>query len=100
VGSEKDVDMYLTFSGIGELEESDFELISFSLNGNELATGNAAGGSLGCEMGPIVQNIIVPGPYRLNKNENYTFFIDFTTNDQLYHVGCYYQINLSFIEIN
>jgi hypothetical protein len=99
VGS-KDVDMYLTFSGIGELEDPDFELISFSLNGNELATGNAAGGDLGCEMGPIVQNIIVPGPYRLNKNENYTFFIDFTTNDQFYHVGCYYQINLSFVEIN
>ena len=100
VGSEKDVDMYLTFSGIGELEQSNFELISFSLDDNVLATGNAAGGGLGCEMGPIVQNIIIPGPYRLEKNTSHTFLIDFTTNDQFYHVGAYYQINLSFVEVS
>jgi len=38
----------------------------------------------------------VPGPYKLTKGSKYVFEVDFTTNDGLFHVDCYYQVNISF----
>jgi hypothetical protein len=99
VGSAYDAIMTLSFDGIGELEEPEFELISFTLDGDLIADGHAAGGDLGCAVGPIIPNFIIPGPYTLPKNTFHTFEINFTTNDELYHVGSYYQINISFTEI-
>jgi hypothetical protein len=86
----------LDFEGIGELEESNYELISFKLDGTLLAKGNAPGGNLECEMGPIVESVIVSGPYLLSAGTVHTLLINFTTNDPLFHVDSYYQINLSF----
>ena len=85
----------LDFLGIGELEAPTYELIKFYLDGVEVANGHAAGGDLECEMGPIVETVLVPGPYLLLANTTYTFFIDFTTNDGLFHVGAYYEVDLS-----
>jgi hypothetical protein len=95
----KDVNMFLQFSGIGEYQDPNYELISFYLNGILLASGNAAGGQLGCANGPIIQQIFEQPPYFLQKNTTYVFFIDFTTNDGLFHIGCFYQIDLSFLEL-
>jgi hypothetical protein len=86
----------LDFEGIGELELSNYELISFRLDGTLLARGNAPGGDLEWEMGPIVETVIVPAPYLLEAGTVHTLLINFTTNDPLYHVNSYYQINLSF----
>jgi hypothetical protein len=91
-----DVDMDLDFEGVGELQAANYEKISFELDGTEVANANAAGGNLGCQMGPVVKNYVVAPPYRLNANTSYTFFIDFTTNDELFHVGSYYEIDISF----
>lgn len=94
-----DVDMDLDFEGIGELEASAFEKISFDLNGTEVARANAAGGGLGCAMGPVVKTFITAPPYRLNANTTHTLFIDFTTADANYHVGAYYEVDLSFTNV-
>lgn len=94
-----DVDMGLDFEGIGELMAANFEKISFELDGVEVARANAAGGGQPCAMGPVVKTFITPPPYRLNANTSYTFFIDFTTNDELYHVGAFYEVDLSFANV-
>jgi hypothetical protein len=91
----------LNFSGIGERQDANFELIKFTLNGGtysnvQLARANAPGGGLGCAAGPVVQTYLVIPPYLLIANTVYTFKIDFTTNDNLYHVGAYYEVLLNF----
>jgi hypothetical protein len=93
------VNMGLSFQGIGELEEPDFEKITFSLDGVEIARANAAGGSLGCQMGPVVQTFTQAPPYLLLANSVHTLFIDFTTNDPLFHLGSFYEVDLTFVEI-
>lgn len=89
-----DVNLNLSFEGEGELQAPNYELIKFYLNNLLLADGHAAGGNLGCQTGPIISTIHQPGPYLLLANTTYTFLIDFTTNDQLYHNGAYYTCNL------
>jgi hypothetical protein len=55
-------------------------------------------------MGPVIKEYIIPPPYLLNKNTNYQFRVEFDSGDGLYHVGSFYQIDLSFspdeIDIN
>lgn len=94
-----DVDMGLDFEGVGEGQAAAFELISFELDGTEVARANAAGGGLGCTMLPVVKTFVTSPPYRLNANTQYTFFIDFTTADALFHVGAYYEVDLSFTPV-
>jgi len=94
-----DVDMGLDFEGIGELEAPNFEKIEFELDGVQVARAQAAGGSLQCAMGPVVKTFVTPPPYRLNANTSYTFFINFTTNDALFHNGAYYEVDLSFTNV-
>jgi hypothetical protein len=91
--------MGLSFIGIGELEAPDYEKIVFYLDSVEVANAHAAGGSLGCAMGPVVETFVVPSPYFMAAGTTHTLFIDFTTNDGLYHAGAYYEINLSFITV-
>jgi hypothetical protein len=91
----------LDFTGIGELQQPDYEKIKFILNGGtysnvELANAHAAGGGQGCNMGPVVKTYLVAPPYLLIAGTVYTFKIDFTTNDNLYQVGAYYEVNLKF----
>jgi hypothetical protein len=95
----KDVYMGLDFDGIGELQASQFEIIKFSLDGVQIADAHAAGGNLGCAMGPVVKTFTQPSPYFLAANSVHTLFIDFTTADPLFHVGAYYEVQLSFTEI-
>jgi hypothetical protein len=95
VGSS-DVNMALDFEGIGELQDPNFENIKFTLDDVEVANAHAAGGGKGCMMGPVVKTYNVPSPYFLNANTTHTLFIEFTTSDSQYHVGAYYEINLSF----
>ena len=94
-----DVDMGLDFEGIGELEAPNFEKIEFELDGVQVARAQAAGGGQQCAMGPVVKTFVTPSPYRLNANTSYTFFINFTTNDALFHNGAFYEVDLSFTNV-
>jgi hypothetical protein len=94
-----DVNMGLDFEGVGELQDPNFEKISFTLDGLEVAKANAAGGQLGCAMGPVVKTFTQAPPYFLAANTVHTLFIDFTTNDAAFHVGAFYEVDLSFTEI-
>jgi hypothetical protein len=94
-----DVNMGLDFNGIGELQASQFEIIKFNLDGVKIADAHAAGGNLGCVMGPVVKTFTQAPPYFLAANSVHTLFIDFTTADPLFHVGAFYEVNLSFTEI-
>lgn len=95
---KKRVIMDLDFEGIGELEASNFELIEFYLDGILIADAHAAGGGLDCTaFGPVVKSYIIPPPYILEPNTTHVLYVTFTTNDEYYHVGCYYQIDLDFI---
>lgn len=91
------VNMGLSFQGIGELEQSDYEKITFSLDGVQIANANAAGGGLQCQMGAVIQTFTQAPPYLLLANTVHTLFINFTTNDPLYHVGAFYEVDLTFV---
>ena len=91
-----DTNLNIDFQGVGELEAAAYDVISFRLDGTQLANGHAAGGSLGCEIGPIIETVLVPGPYLLLAGTVHTLLINFSTNDPLFHVSSYYQVNLSF----
>lgn len=94
-----DVNMGLSFNGIGELKDPDFEKIVFKLDNVQIADAHAAGGGINCGMGAVVQTFVTPPPYLLLANSVHTLFIDFTTNDELHHVGAFYEVNLTFVEI-
>ena len=91
-----DTNLSLTFTGVGELQSPSYDVIEFRLDGIKLADGHAAGGNLGCAVGPIVQTTYVPGPHLLLANTVHTLLINFSTNDSLYHVNSFYNIDLSF----
>jgi hypothetical protein len=91
-----DTYLHLSFSGLAELQDTNYENLSFYLDGTLLASATSQNLNQGCAMGPVIQNIIVPGPYFLSAGTTHTLFIDFTTNDPLFHVGSYYEICLNF----
>ncbi len=90
--------MTVNWSGLGETQDPNFELMSLHVNGQLVGSGHAPGGTQGCAgMGPIVssppppqQVLLTPGPH--------TLFIDATTNDPLYHFGAWYRFDLTFEE--
>lgn len=86
----------LDIVGIAELQSENFELMTVALDGEQVITATATGLGLGCEMGSSQLTKIVPGPYVLDPGEH-AFPIDFTTNDPLFHVGAFYELNLNFI---
>jgi len=56
-----------------------------------LASATSAGGGSGCEMGPADQTYFINPPYKLIRNKQYKLKINFTSGDELFHVGSYYQ---------
>lgn len=92
-------------SGIAEYQNAAYELMSLYINQDSLPATKlvtASGRELGAgcsQFGPPDQIIHVPPPYTLNSNTTYHFSLDFTTNDPLYHVGCYYECSLNFQRI-
>jgi hypothetical protein len=96
VGSSP-VSMYIYFEGVGEKQDANFERITFTLDGTLVAKANAPGGGQGCVMGPVIKQFIVAQPYAMAASSVHTLAIDFTTADSLYHVGSYYEVNLSFV---
>jgi hypothetical protein len=89
--------MSVSLTGLGESQDPGFENMTLRFNGTNIITATSPGGGQGCAVGgPVSQTILVPGPYFLAKDSNNSFQLTFTTRDNLYHVGCFYQCNLTF----
>jgi len=90
--------MTITWSGEGETQDPDFELMSLYVNGNLVGSAHAPGGGQGCApMGPVVSDPAPPQQVTLLPGAH-TLFIDATTNDPLYHFGAWYRFDLTFQE--
>jgi sugar lactone lactonase YvrE len=87
----------LSWSGIGELEESGFENMEVYIDGNLIGKAQAAGGNKGCAMGPVVSVNNYPNGYTLPAG-NHTILINATTKDRFYHTGAYYQFTFTSVE--
>jgi hypothetical protein len=89
-------------NGIGEFQDSGYEQMVLSLTGgtynNEmLVFATSQDLDLGCsDFGPVIQTIAVPPPILLLPNTQYEFSLNFSTNDPLYHLNCYYECSLNF----
>jgi hypothetical protein len=95
-----DVLMDLDFAGIGELQDSDFERITFSLNSTQVASARSVGLGSGCDnFGPVTKTYTQPSPYLLPAGSVHTLLINFTTGDALYHVDCFYEVQLNFTPV-
>jgi hypothetical protein len=86
-----------TMVGMGEQEDPGYDAMYLYFNGSQLVYARAPGGNLGCvTSAPVVQ---VPSsiPFQtLAPNSSYSFVADFSTLDELYHINCYYELNLAF----
>jgi len=92
-----DIYMDLDFTGLAEDHDEYYEKMSFFLNGVKVASATSHGYNLFCSsFSPPQTGYIVNPPYLLSANSVNEFLIDFTTNDGLYHIDCFYQINLQF----
>ena len=93
-------------SGVAEYQNAAYELMDLYLNEvgspitTKLVTATAIEGGLGCNYyGPADQIVHVQPPVVLAANKSYNFILNFTTNDPLYHLNCYYECSLNFQRI-
>jgi hypothetical protein len=87
----------LDWVGIGELQAPNFETMQVYIDGNLIGSAQAAGGSQGCAMGPVISVSNYPNGYVLPAG-NHIISITATTNDGEYHVGAYYQFSFTLVE--
>jgi len=88
----------VNWSGMGETQDPNYELMSLSVNGGLVGSAHAPGGGQGCVgMGPVISNPAPPQQVTLQPGPH-TLFIDATTNDPLYHFGAWYRFDLTFEE--
>jgi len=96
---------FYELSGIAEYQNANYELMrlyikpSLSPTTTLLVSASGKEEGLGCVSGEAQQTVLVPPPYTLNASTTYIFSLDFTTNDNLYHVGCFYECALRFQRI-
>ncbi|RMF01243.1 MAG: hypothetical protein D6773_10345 [Alphaproteobacteria bacterium] len=91
-----DTIMTVDWTGLGETQAPNFELMSLSVDGTLVGSAHAPGGGQGCApMGPVVSDPPPPQQVLLTAGAH-TLTIDATTNDALYHFGAFYQFDLSF----
>ena len=88
------VSLELDFSGIGEAQSAGYDLIKFILNGEVIGDGQAPGGGLGCVSDSVLVN---PADQQTLEPGSHALVIDFTTNDGMYHVDAYYEIELKLM---
>jgi len=93
----QDTIMTVTWSGMGETQDPNYELMSLYVDGGLVGSAHAPGGKLGCAggMAPVVSNPAPPQQVTLTPG-THTLFIDATTNDPLYHFGAWYRFDLTF----
>jgi len=95
----QDTIMTVTWSGMGETQDPNYELMSLYVDDDLVGSAHAPGGKLGCAggMAPVVSNPAPPQQVTLTPG-THTLFIDATTNDPLYHFGAWYRFDLTFAE--
>ena len=91
INGDVPVNLEIKFSGIGESQSAGYDLIEFSLNGVTIGSGEAPGGGLGCDSDSVN---VIPADLQILNPGSHSLLIDFTTNDGLYHVNAYYEVNL------
>ncbi len=92
----RDTLMTVGWSGMGETQDPNYELMSLYVDGLLVGSAHAPGGQQGCAgMGPVVSNPPPPQQVLLTAGPH-TLFIDATTNDPLYHFGAWYRFDLTF----
>jgi len=91
--------MTVSWSGMGETHDPDYELMSLHVDGLRVGSAHAPGGQQGCAgMGPVISD--PPPPQQvLLKAGPHVLQIDATTNDRRYHFGAWYRFDLSFKEV-
>lgn len=88
--------MTVNWSGMGETQDPNYELMSLYVDGGLVGSAHAPGGQQGCAgMGPVVSNPPPPQQVLLTAGPH-VLFIDATTNDPLYHFGAWYRFDLTF----
>jgi len=86
----------VTWTGVGEQQQEDYEKMSLFLNGNLVGSAHAPGGGLECApMAPVISTPAPPQFMDLPPG-THTLRIETETHDALYHFGAFYQFNLSF----
>ena len=86
----------VSWSGAGEQQNTNFELMEFWVGGNSVGKAHAPGGGLGCApMAPVVSDPPPPQTYKLSKG-SHSLYTQAETADALYHFGAYYEFQLSF----
>jgi len=84
------------WTGLGEREAPQYELMQLSIDGALVGLAHAPGGGLGCApMGPVVSDPPPPQQVYLAAGAH-TIEILATTADPLYHFGAWYQFQLTF----
>ena len=81
--------------GIAELQNSGYEKMTIKLNGKKTVEATSRNENKGCKMGPVDMSVISPPPYILTPG-SHTFELEFTTADELFHKGSYYEGVLKF----
>ncbi len=96
----RDTLMTVAWSGMGETQDPNYELMSLYVDGGLVGSAHAPGGKLGCAggMAPVVSNPPPPQQVLLTTGPH-TLHIDATTNDPLYHFGAWYRFDLTFEEV-
>ena len=94
INGDTPITLDIQFSGIGEAQSAGYDLIEFSLNGVIIGSGEAPGGGLGCTSDSVTVN---PAELQILNPGAHSLVIDFTTNDGLYHLDAFYEVNLKLI---
>lgn len=91
-----DLNLTITVTGLVELQIAGYERLPIIIDGIEVQTYMSPGGLLGCAMGAPISVTYTPGPYTFLAGSAHTVELDFSTMDQSFHVGAYYEITLTF----
>ena len=90
--------MTVTWSGMGERHEAGYDKMTLKVDGVEVASAAAPGGGLLCPggVGPVISTPEPPYVAVLEGGLQHTIRIETTTGDENYHIGAYYQFEISF----
>ncbi|QDU71031.1 hypothetical protein [Mucisphaera calidilacus] len=94
----------VSWFGMGELQDQDFEKMQMTINGRFIGNAHAAGGKQGCRLGPVVSSPEAATHKMLLPPGTHTIEIEVTSNDPYYHFDAqthtlaYYGFSLVFEE--
>ena len=81
--------------GIAELHMTGYEEMTVKLNGKVTVQATSREQWKECKMGPVDMSVISSPPYILTPGKH-TFELEFTTGDEMFHKGSYYEAVLKF----